>query len=165
MHTAIWGTTRTGKSSLAKEMARVYQSMGIKVLVHDPVFDSTWPADFKTDNFELFLEVYWESEGCMCFFDEAYKSCFHKNDAAIATATMGRHRGHINHYIAHRPTMIDVTIREQCTKMFLFRIGKKDAKLVAEDWSEDVLLRCNEFKQGQYFEVEKMGEVHERRLF
>ena len=165
MHNIIHGQTRSGKTSLCKELARKYKAQGIGVIVLDPVMDGDWECDFKTDNWDLFLEVYWKSESCMAFFDEAYKYCFHKNEPAVETATMGRHRGHINHYIAHRANLIDTTIRAQCSELFLFRSGAKDCKLLNEEWNDPLIQEAPDFPNGTFLHIRRGEPGNISRLF
>ena len=117
-HLLILGQTLSGKSTLAKKLANAYKSQGIAVLVHDPVGDPEWNADFRTANAEEFFKVYNDSRQCAVFFDEAGETCEEFRHEITKTATRGRHRGHRNHYIAQRGTLILRTIRDQCSGLF-----------------------------------------------
>ena len=164
-HICIYGQTLSGKSTLAKKLATEYKNQGIGVLVFDPVNDNSWTCDFKTNNFKEFLEYYWKSESCMVFIDEAGDVCGQYSDDAIRTATKGRHRGHLNHYISQRARLISPTIRDQCSRMFLFNSGYKDCQTHAEEWNAPELKDGTALKQGEFFHVERMGDVTKNRLF
>lgn len=164
-HVAIYGQTLSGKSTLAKKLAADYKSKGIGVLVYDPVNDNSWPHDFKTNNFTEFLRVYWQSEKCMVFIDEAGDVCGQYANEAIKTATKGRHRGHLNHYITQRARLISPTIRDQCSTLFLFNSGLKDCITHSEEWNAPELKDGTKLEQGEFFLVRRMGGVSRQKLF
>lgn len=168
-HIAIYGQTQSGKSTLARRLAESYQKRGLSILVFDPVFDDKWNIrdgqDFKTGNFNEFLRVYWNSEKCMVFIDEASTVCNRFATDAIKTATMGRHKGHLNHYISQRASAIDLTVRDQCSHMFLFNSGYKDCIMHAEEWNCPELKEGTRLETGQYYHVRKMGGFTLNHLF
>ena len=164
-HVAIYGQTESGKSTLAKMLAAQFMAKGHGVLAYDPVNDPEWKASFKTNNFDIFLEYYWKSELCMSFIDEASRVCKHHAADAIQTATMGRHKGHRNYYISQRANLIDVTIRDQCSHLFLFNSGLKDSILHAEEWNQPELKNATSLAKGEYYYCKKMGEFSRHKLF
>tara|TARA_R110000803_G_scaffold164080_1_gene227828 strand:- start:4985 stop:5497 length:513 start_codon:yes stop_codon:yes gene_type:complete len=164
-HVVIYGQTLSGKSTLAKRLATKYKKEGIGVLVFDPVNDPDWPCDFKTDNWEEFLNAYWNSEKCMVFIDEAGTVCKRFAQDAIKTATMGRHRGHINHYICQRANLLDLTIRDQASHLFLFNSGLKDCVMHSEEWNAQELKEGTGLKTGEYFYKSRMGNISRNYLF
>jgi len=164
-HVVIYGQTLSGKSTLAKRMAARYKAKGIGILVFDPVNDDSWPNDFKTDNWELFLSTYWNSEKCMVFIDEAGTVCKRFSTDAIKTATMGRHRGHVNHYICQRANLLDLTIRDQASHLFLFNSGLKDCQMHSEEWNALELKEGTQLVTGEYFYKSRMGELTRNKLF
>lgn len=165
MHVAIYGMTLSGKSTLAKSLARRYQASGISVLVLDPLGDPSWPCDYRASNVEEFLETYWASRGCAVFFDEAGDYAGQHAKEVIKTATKGRHFGHRNHYITQRMSSISKTIRDQCSTLALFTSGKKDSMLHAEEWAHDELREAHTLTQGEYFLIERYGRRERRKLF
>lgn len=167
-HVVIYGQTLSGKSALAKKLARDYNDKGIGLLIFDPVNDPEWPSGedvFKTDNWEEFLSAYWNSERCMVFIDEAGQVCNRFSTEAIKTATMGRHRGHINHYICQRANLLDLTIRDQASHLFLFNSGYKDCQMHAEEWNKQELKEGTTLQQGEYFYCSRMGQLTRNKLF
>lgn len=156
-HITIAGMTLSGKTTLAKRRAFFFRQQGIKVLVCDPVSDPEWPADFITRDQEKFLNAYWASERCAAFFDEGSRSVGKYNLATEDTATLGRHRGHINHYIVQRVTQIPPIVRDQCTEIFLFRSSRKDGEMLADEWAIDELARCAELPLLHYIHAKRDG--------
>ena len=165
-HVMILGQTLSGKSVLAKRLAAQYKAQGVGVIVHDPIGDPEWNADFQTANFEEFMRVYKESRGCAAFFDESGEACQEYPQEMTRTATRGRHRGHRNHYIAQRGTLIIRTMRDQCTGLFLFNTGLEDCKIHAAEWNAQEIKELGQFLQvGQYYHKARMGALSRNYLF
>lgn len=165
-HILILGQTLSGKTTLAKRLAQSYKDKGIAVLVHDPVNDPEWPADYRTAKADEFFKVYNESRRCAVFFDEAGDTCDEFKTEITKTATRGRHRGHRNHYIAQRGTMILRTIRDQCSTLFLFNSGLEDCKIHAAEWNAPEIRDEGPFLQtGEYFHKVRMGPLERGHLF
>ena len=165
-HVMILGQTLSGKSILSKRLAAAYKRGGINVLVHDPVGDPEWHADYQTANFEDFFRVYNDSRQCAVFFDEAGETCEDFKSEMTRTATRGRHRGHRNHYISQRGTLIQRTMRDQCTRLFLFNTGLEDCKIHANEWNAPELKEGGHLLGvGEYYHVAKMGSLTKQHLF
>lgn len=165
-HVLILGQTLSGKSTLAKRMAADYRRHGVAVLVLDPIGDPEWSADYKTHDTDDFFRVYSESRGCAVFVDESGDVCNERPDLITRTATRGRHRGHRNHYIAQRGTLILRTIRDQCSTLFLFNSGLEDCKIHAAEWNAPTIREKGPFlATGHYLYKQRMGELKEGRLF
>lgn len=165
-HALILGQTLSGKSTLAKRLASSYKSRGVSVIVHDPVGDPEWLADFRTANAEEFFRVYKDSRQCAVFFDEAGETCTEYRSEITKTATRGRHRGHRNHYIAQRGTLILPTIRDQCSELFLFNTGMEDSKVHSAEWNAPEIKTDAPFLEtGEYFHKSRMSKLERGHLF
>lgn len=164
-HSLILGMTESGKSTLAKKLARAYKDAGIHVLVLDPLKDPSWTADFQTNDPNEFLEMFWTSRKCAAFIDEAGESAGRYDVAMERTATKGRHWGHNVHYISQRGTMINTTIRGQCSQLFLFTTGKKDSATHSEEWGHDELKNANQLKRGEFYHCDRFGYIQRKKVF
>lgn len=164
-HILIAGRTLSGKSTLGKLLCAAYRERGIETLVFDPVRDPEWRSSFQSDNREHFLQVYWASQCCAVFFDEGSISVGKYVPETEKTATLGRHRGHINHYICQRVTQIPPIVRDQCTELFLFSSSAKDCALLAEEFGHDELASGHLLTVGEYFHAYKMGACVRGNLF
>lgn len=164
-HTLILGMTESGKTALAKKLAEKYKEAGINVIVLDPLTDPSWNADYQTSDPDEFLQVFWQSRKCAVFIDEAGESAGRYDNAMIKTATKGRHWGHNVHYISQRGSMISPTIRGQCSKLFLFNTGLKDAKVHAEEWGKEELKNANQLKRGEFYHCDKFDLITLNKLF
>jgi len=164
-HSLILGMTESGKTTLAKSLAAAYRAKGIPVLVLDPLHDPGWECDFKTDDMDEFLHVFWNSRQCMVFIDEAGEAVGQFDKVMHPTATKGRHWGHSVHYISQRGTMIAKTVRDQCSHMMLFATSLADSKIHANEWNREELKTANALKQGEYFHCTRFGEFSKNRIF
>ena len=135
------------------------------MLVCDPVQDPGWNADFVTRDQAAFLREYWAARECAVFFDEGSRSVGKYNIDTEDTATLGRHRGHINHYIVQRVTQIPPIIRDQCTEIFLFRSSRKDGEMLADEWAIDELATCAELPLLSYIHAKRDGTFKRGSLF
>ena len=157
--------TESGKTTLAKQLARTYKHNNIGVLVLDPLNDGGWSCDFITSDPEEFLRVYWDSCQCMVFIDESGDSVGRYDNAMIKTATRGRHWGHSNHYITQRGQQIARTVRDQCSNLFLFNTALEDCKVHAKEWNKPELIEAARLPQGEYFHTTRFGELTQSKLF
>ena len=156
--------TESGKTTLAKELARRYQRAGISVIVLDPMRDQ-WAADYQTDDAGEFLKTFWASRRCMVFIDESGDAIGRYNDVMNQTATKGRHWGHSVHYITQRGAQISRTIRDQTSHLFLFATARPDAKVHAVEWNKSELETASAFKAGEYFHATRFGPAEKGNIF
>jgi len=164
-HSLILGMTESGKTTLAKKLAAKYKAAGIHVIVLDPICDPEWGADFQTDDPDNLLDVFWTSKNCAVFIDEAGESAGQYDKAMIKTATKGRHWGHNVHYLSQRGSMINTTIRAQCSQLFLFLSGKNDGKIHSEEWAQDELKNCTQLARGEFYHVSRGGKLTKNKVF
>lgn len=164
-HVLIMGQTESGKTTLAKKLAHHYKQQGIAVIVLDPIADPEWPADFRTSDPDEFLDFYWQARGCAAFIDEAGETVGRFDTAMQKTATRGRHWGHRNHYISQRGTMINRTVRDQCSTVFLFSTALEDCKIHARDWNKPGLIEAAKLAQGEYLACGRFTDLKRGRIF
>ena len=132
--------TSSGKTTLAKQLAVMARARGRRVIVLDPTYEE-WQADFQTADNEEFLEVFWHPEWISCdvFIDESADAIGQFDKTMFGIATKGRKNGHNCFFISQRAAQLNPTVRGQCERLFLFKIGTKDANVMAEDWVEPEL--------------------------
>lgn len=164
-HALILGMTESGKTTLAKKLASNYRANGVSVLVLDPLSDPSWDCDFRTSDVDEFLAAFWASRSCAVFVDEAGDSAGQHDKDMQKTATRGRHWGHRCHYISQRGTMINRTIRDQCSHIFLFGTALEDCKTHALEWNAPKLLQAANFRQGEYFHKSRFGDITQSNIF
>lgn len=164
-HVLILGMTLSGKTTLAKQLIPTYRASGVKTLVLDPLCDPSWGADLQTSDPDEFLRIYWQSRSIAAFIDESGDMVGRYDEAMTKTATRGRHWGHRNHYLSQRGSQLARTVRDQCSTLFLFNTGQKDAKIHAEEWSKEELATAHMLRQGEYFTTGRFTELTRGKLF
>lgn len=157
-HTLILGVTESGKTTLATELAEEFKKQGYKILVLTAIYDPRWKADFYTEDPDKFLEVFWDSESCIAFVDEAGETVGRYSDAMNKLATRGRHHGHAVFFITQKATSISLTVREQVSNVFMFASAPSTAKIMAEEFNQPGLLEALTLKRGEYIEARRFGD-------
>lgn len=163
-HVLILGQTLSGKTTLAKQLTHFYRGKNVKVILLDPMNDPGYHADFRTRDPNEFLRVLWDSEGCAGFIDESGKFAGRYDDAMIETATESRHFGHRCHYISQRGAQLSVTLRQQCTQMFLFSTSQSDCKIHSNEWNEPEFLTGHQLPQFHYLYKQRFQPVQRLKL-
>lgn len=157
--------TESGKTTLAKRLARKLKSNGFGVLVLDPMKDPEWNADYQTGDLMEFLDIAKRSRSCILFVDEAGMNCGQWDKESLWLATRSRHWGHSCFFITQRAQMVSTTIRGQCRFLYLFGCSKKDSVLLADEWNKPELESANTLKEGEYLYCTKFSEVKRYQLF
>jgi hypothetical protein len=157
--------TESGKTTLAKHLARRYKSNDVPVIVLDSLNDPEWICDYQTTDPDEFLRVFWASKRCACFIDEAGDAVGRFNTVMQKTATRGRHWGHSVHYISQRGVQIAPTVRDQCGHLFLLTSSLADSKVHANEWNQPRLLNANQLRKGNYFHCTRFGVLSQGSLF
>jgi hypothetical protein len=158
MHTLTIGRTETGKTRLQKAIAgRLYRA-GLPVLVCDPLAaagpaGSGWAAHRVFHHLGELVIVAKRIQSAHIFVDEAGQSVDAHDTAHQWLATTGRHRGHSVHFIGQRHTQLPPNIRDQCSRLYCFRVGADDARQLANTWAADELRGAPELGPGEFFIV------------
>lgn len=158
MHSLIVGITESGKTTLAKKLAEIHVKQGFGVFVLTSVFDS-WPKGVKVyDDQEKFLKTFWNSKKCFVFIDEGGETIGRYNKSMEQTATKGRHYGHSVYFMGQRASLLNMTVRGQCSQLFCFSQGNKDCDLLAEEWNQPELRSASMLERGTCFVVKRFGD-------
>ena len=166
--------TESGKTTLAKAIAKAQiDSKERGVIVLDPL-GSKWACDYQTQSATEFLRAVWANVDCDVFIDEAGSAIGHYNRLMEELATQGRHYavrngvyggGHNCYFICQRAKMISPTVRTQCRVLFAFHQAREDAEILAREYGYEVLLSCPDLAQGEYFKVQRFTGVTKGRIF
>jgi len=168
----IVGASETGKSLLAKSIARDMEKRNIAVTVYDPLVSEWSPESFVSDDeVKFFVEIdktYKEGLKQAVFVDEAdtLLSIAHKHNHWLLTR--GRHYAIMPHVITQRPALVAPTVRGMCNQLFVFRTSKEDAKLLASDFAHDGILEAPTLNQGEFLHCywkDRQKVVDKGRIF
>lgn len=143
-HTLIVGVTESGKTTLAREIARELATKKQNVIVYDPVGTATkgggWPKEAKvfTEEAEFWKYINRDDVGhAHVFVDEAGDMFNMSKPGNHWLLSRGRHYGFFVFMICQRPTMIAPTTRTQASTCYMFRLATTDAKAICADWGHD----------------------------
>lgn len=165
MHTMVIGRTESGKTTLLKRLIRYYHGRGLNCLVLDALNDPTWGADFVTDDPDLFIDVAKANVDCILMIDESGEMVGHYDREAFWLATQSRHFGHSSFFASQRAQQIAPTVRHQTSALALFRVSKSDAKILYDDFVDDLILTAPGLDQGEYIYSPPFQPAIKKRLF
>ena len=146
-----------------RQLMGEYRSRQIPCLAFHPN-----PSEFEGYASDVYLQVgpfmqaVFESSRCAVFIDESGEVTSPariQETAPLATRT--RCRGHVVHFAAQRcQGLIGPIARDQCTRLYLFRVSWDDARLIAKDWARDaeslaLMQRAPSFEAGEYVAVQR----------
>lgn len=145
-HTAYYGVTQSGKTTIARAIARKLSADGHVIVVFDPVGTSTaggdWPENaIVFDDPEEFM-MFLEDDNCPpahVFVDEAAEIFGHTMRENSWLATRGRHFGIYLHIITQRPKMILPNVRGQIGRAYVFRLSNEDMREIGADFGHSGL--------------------------
>ena len=161
MNTIIVGATESGKTTLACELAEGFREEGYRIIVLTAVYDPKWrlqKEDYYTESPEEFLRVFWDSQRCIAFIDEAGETVGRYDEAMDKVATRGRHREHSTFFILQKATRISLTVREQCSRAFIFQSAPSTCRVMADEFNQPKIEEEGPLlKRGEYIEVNRFG--------
>jgi hypothetical protein len=132
--------------------------------VLDPLRDGGWKTDMLTPDRAAFMAFVKTNKSRALFVDES-GSAIDKHDTSNDwLTTTSRHLGHAAHFIAHRPAQLSVTLRLQCSRLYVFTIGEKDARLLADEWNCPELQTCSRIGKGEFFFLERFRPLLRGRI-
>lgn len=137
MHYSIYGITYSGKSWLAKFLAKLAADKNEAVGVYDPTKSEGWPASArKFTNPEQFLDWALEQKETHLFIDEAKTLFDHDTKRAEKLLYMKRHDGCLCYLMAQRATMIPPNARNMCSRVASFKQNGQNPKILSEEYDE-----------------------------
>lgn len=152
-HIFVCGMTMSGKSFVAKEIARRVRRAGRAVLLLDPIGDVSWPCTWRTDDPERFLAKAKASQGCLLVVDEAGEALGRGLQARGMQwlVTRSRHNGHRALICAQRATQIEPIFRDNCETLLLFSVFSDSAAIWAESFNDRELLNAPTLRQYHFY--------------
>lgn len=140
------------------------------MLVYDPIAPTCgqnvagWRGLVLND-WERFSRSFWASRGCFVVIDEAAEVSQVDRPGLRRMLTRGRHvdpasggGGHCVMLLSQRHLLLDRSARAQCSTLFAFQVGQKDADDLAEEWScPELRTAVPALPQYHYIHLERYG--------
>lgn len=163
-HMLFVGQSGSGKSTLAHHAASMARENGDGVIVFNPILGVQWDCDYCTHDQDDFLTTFNESRGCLCIIDEAGTEIGQHNEQMIKCAVQGRHKGHAVIFITQRATMINPSIRVNCSRLFLFRTSAPDCDLICKEYIDEDLRNAPKLTRGEFYYCQAMQSAELYKL-
>lgn len=147
-HTIVTGLSRSGKTHLCRKIAEAIKAHK-RVLVLD-TFGAGWSCDWQTTDAAEFVRIAKLNTNCLLVVDDGADT-LNKHDAAFNwLGTQSRHWGHCFLINAQRYVEISPSIRNNAITTFAFKLSKKDAKLLSEDFADESLLSVTTLQKYEF---------------
>lgn len=134
-----------------------YRTKQTRSLVLDPLHDPEWMADYQTADQEEFLSAMYASRSCALFIDESGAAIGRYAGPMAVVATQSRHFGHRAHFLTQRAAQLDRTVRDQCSTLYLFRVGRKDAEMLADEFGYDEIKNACDLQPGECLKISRFS--------
>lgn len=136
-HKLFVGKTSTGKSSMAKLLAKKAQKKGVAVYVYSTLHSTEFGNAKVITDFIKFIKLVFDRNAVGIFIIDEADLVFKNRvwaDMLETALTKGRHFGSDIFLITQRPAMIDKTARSQCSTLYCCRIAGDDKKAVEKSF-------------------------------
>lgn len=160
MHSLYVGVTQSGKTTLAREMARILARQGHRGAVYDPVGTHTagggWPAEWMVyDDADEFMAFVQSPQAVKhhLFVDEAHELFGHDCRENFWLLTKGRHFGLFLHLMSQRPNKLHPDVRTNCANCYMFRLAQDDAYEIGKDYGHNNLHKIS-LDKGDFLVLE-----------
>jgi hypothetical protein len=152
MHTLTIGATMSGKTRLQQHIAKRLKARGFPVLVCSPM-PIGWDAHRIVSSVDELIDLAKRCKSAHLFVDEAGGMIDGNNPDHAWLTTMSRHRGHTAHLITQRHIQVSPTMRDQCGRKYIFRIGRNDAQQLANETTHDLVKIACTLPVGTFLDV------------
>lgn len=140
-HALYVGVTLSGKTTLARMVARGLCDAGQRVVVYDPMGTETAGGGWGKgaiiySDLEPFMDFLYSEDGknAHVFIDEAHHVFSHEQKENFWLLTQGRHYGLTLHLMTQRPKKVHPDVRTNCAVCFMFRLANMDATEIGADY-------------------------------
>lgn len=170
-HWIYIGPTLCGKTTLARFHSRALVAAKHRVIVYDPVGTATSgtgegdsPAEMWGegvtfyDDPEKFTEAMAKESNAFVFIDESADVHDHTQVQNQWMLRRGRHAGLYFRLMVQRTKMIPPNVRTQCTRAFLFRMARKDANELLNDFGHETDVYPDSWEPGDCLMIESASD-------
>lgn len=167
MHSLIVGITESGKSTLAKALARRAHSRGRPVLVCNPTGEPGYCGHVTRDPARALQMAKENLRGAYILLDEApdYLGAYKEHAPNLWFVRRSRHCLHSTWIISQRAQLINRNARSQCTRLYAFAQHQSDADLLAAEFNCAGLRDLPRLNRGQFMIARPFHEPKIEELF
>jgi DNA helicase HerA-like ATPase len=155
MHTLVIGQPEQGKTMITKIIVRQAEAMGKQAVILDPLNDEWGKNSIIVNSVEEMIE-YAKTEGNenkLLVIDESSISFDRYDPKQFWVAKISRHMGHSSIFIGQNMTDVPRGVRSQCTQVFVFASSRTDAKLLADEYDDDLLLTITKLPKFHFIRI------------
>lgn len=160
----IFGPKLSGKSTLAKSLAKAYWKLETRrTLVFDPNGENWGPQAWVTANEDVFWPAIWKTTGCLLIVEEA-ASTISRERELIPVFTRIRHQGHKVIIVGHSGGDLLPVMRQQIDTLFLFRQPPEAADIWRRLFSQEEIMRACKLGRYEFLHAEIFSPVKINKL-
>jgi hypothetical protein len=167
-HLLLCGQTASGKTTLLRRLAVRARSQGRAVIVAtnaaaDP---TTWSwADAVVTEADRLVKLMQLNAGAFIVIDEAGSILGRHGKQLEAAILTARHRGHTVAVCAQRTKLVSPTVRDQCGRLFCFRVGVDDAADLVRQYGHAQLTAAASLPRGSFLTCTPWETVRRGKVF
>jgi GTPase SAR1 family protein len=160
----IFGPKKSGKTTLARELAREYWAReNRRSLVLDPN-NSDWPeCCWQAKSEEEYWNTAWRTTHCLLICDDAAASIARDSDLTDVFTRIN-HLGHKLLVIGHNGTNLLPIMREQMDTVWLFRSTPKAAEKWYDIFGDETILTANQLQRYEFLYIRNYEPTEKRIL-
>jgi hypothetical protein len=114
---------------------------------------------------EALASIMRRSSGAFVVVDEAGTILGRQASTLEAAILTARHRGHTVAICAQRTALVSRTARDQCGRLFAFRLGFEDARDLVRQYGHPGLAACATLQRGCFLSCTPFEAPREYRLW
>ncbi len=155
MHTLILGQPEMGKTTIAKIIVRQAEAMGKQAVILDPLGDHWGDNSVTVDSIEQMIEYAKTpgNENKLLVIDESAMTFDRYDPKQFWVAKVSRHMLHSSIFIGQNLTDVPRGVRTQCTQVFVFASSRSDARDLADEYDDDLLLTITKLPKFHFVRI------------
>ncbi len=155
MHTLILGQPEMGKTTIAKIIVRQAEAMGKQAVILDPLGDHWGDNSVTVDSIEQMIEYAKTpgNENKLLVIDESAMTFDRYDPKQFWVAKVSRHMLHSSIFIGQNLTDVPRGVRTQCTQVFVFASSRSDARDLADEYDDDLLLTITKLPKFHFIRI------------
>lgn len=160
----VFGPTVSGKTTLARKLSEQYwRQHQIRSVVLDINGEAWGEHALVFEDEEKFWPAVWGCTDSLIIVEEA-STTISRDRSLIPVFTRMRHNRHSLMVVGHNGTDLLPAMRQQLTSVYLFRQPEMAAKVWANNFANQGLLKTTELNQYEFIHFESYGTPRKQKL-